>query len=386
MKRIGIIDNLQDIQNFAAQKYEDANAAEVMHATGGNTGNIAFVYGVNKLIQNTRTRIGWGWTPSVTRERVDHLVVCCANQIGAHVDLGIWAEKLYNFNLPVTLIGLGAQSTNQQTMPEVPKGTIDFLTQATKLNASTKPNIAVRGKFTQSVLKKLGFDSLALGCPSLHISNRHRLGKEILARQIGSKFMKVAVAAGNPWHQPSAKIENKLVEIVDNYDGEYILQHPESMLSFAYGELTKISKETIDHFLKIYESKNDLQSLMEWYRRNAVTFVDAPNWMKFLRKFDAAVGPRYHGIALAIQAGVPGCVISIDSRTEELCEGTGIKSITHSKAHTLSADELVHECIWTEDDANIFDDMRSQKALEYTEFMDSNEIKASDHLVKLAEH
>ena len=384
MKRIGIIDNLQDIHNFSLVRYEDASAAEVMNATGGNTGNVAFVYGVNKLIQNSRVRVGWGWTPSVTRERVDHLVICCANQIGKHIDLGDWAEKLKNFNLPVTLIGLGAQSVDQQTMPEVPVGTVEFLKQVSKLKVSDMPNIAVRGKFTQSVLKNLGIESLPLGCPSLHISSEKRLGDVILSRQKDSDFRKIAVAAGNPWHQPSAKLENKLVQIVDDYEGEYILQHPESMLKFAYGELSNIPKETIEHFLKVYESKTNLQSLVEWYRRSSSVFIDAPNWMRFLKKFDAAIGPRYHGIALAVQAGIPGCVITIDSRTEELCEGTGLKRIALAEAQGLSPAELVNECMWSEKDASDFNDSRLENARQYVKFLASNEIKGSDHLVNLA--
>ncbi len=32
------------------------------------------------------------------------------------------------------------------------------------------------------------------------------------------------------------------------------------------------------------------------------------------------IGPRIHGVMLAIQAGIPAICIAIDSRTEELCQ------------------------------------------------------------------
>ena len=94
MKRIGIIDNLNNIEQFVNYQFSQASAQDVMTATGGNTGNIAFVHGVRKLIGNQLTRIGWGWEASVVRQKVDHLIICCANQLGEHVDLGGWADRL----------------------------------------------------------------------------------------------------------------------------------------------------------------------------------------------------------------------------------------------------------------------------------------------------
>jgi polysaccharide pyruvyl transferase WcaK-like protein len=55
-------------------------------------------------------------------------------------------------------------------------------------------------------------------------------------------------------------------------------------------------------------------------RRYATTFIDAASWMDAMRKFDFVVGPRFHGVMLGIQAGVPGAVIAHDSRTLELCQ------------------------------------------------------------------
>ncbi|SSW87067.1 Uncharacterised protein [Klebsiella pneumoniae] len=117
MKRIGIIDNLNNIEQFVNYQFSQASAQDVMTATGGNTGNIAFVHGVRKLIGNQLTRIGWGWEASVVRQKVDHLIICCANQLGEHVDLGGWADRLEAFGLPVTLFGIGAQADSMNVHP-----------------------------------------------------------------------------------------------------------------------------------------------------------------------------------------------------------------------------------------------------------------------------
>jgi len=381
MKRIGVIDNLIDIQSLLENKYHNCNAAEVMKATGGNTGNVAFVFGVRHIIKNPVTRIGWGWTPEVVKQRVDHLVVCCANQIGAHADLSNWADKLEMFGLPVTLIGLGAQSESYEIKPFVPEGTKKFLSVVDAFRANpSNSNIGVRGQFTQKTLQSLGFDSVRTGCPSLMISKDKELGKNILKRQGDTRYEKVAVAAGNPWHGSSAFLESILVDVVDKYSGAYILQHPESMLQVAYGEIENITENTINHFLKIYGDHFNFEKMLSWYRRNAYVFIDAPNWMRFLDKFDAVIGSRYHGVALALQHTIPGCVFTIDSRTQELCDETAVKAINISQLKNIQADELVDITRWSFNDADCFDSNRVLKAKVISEFLLASGIEPSEHL------
>lgn len=383
MKRVGLIDNLQDLQSFIAQKYDEATAAECMAATGGNTGNVAFVHAARKIIGNPITRVGWGWTPAVVRERVDHLVICCANQLGKHADLGNWADRLEQFGLPVTLIGIGAQSDSIECFPEIPDGTKRFLKYVAANSHTGAVNIATRGMFTKAFLSSLGIPSESIGCPSLHISSTASLGRAILDAQANRVIQRVAVAAGNPWHVPSAHLEPLLVEIVDAFRGDYVIQHPESMLSFAFGESEKISEQVRGRFISVYKDKFDFEGLMAWYRRNATVYVDAASWIRAMRKYDLVVGPRYHGVALGIQAGTPGCVITIDSRTEELCLGTGIKHIKLADALSFSAQDLVDQSMWNKDEAEMFDDTRRLRSRQYLGFLEQNNLMPSNHLCSL---
>ncbi len=385
MKRIGLIDNLVDINSFLENKFHTATAAEVMTATGGNTGNVAFVFGTRKMLKNPITRIGWGWTPEVVRQRVDHLVVCCANQIGPHADLAGWADRLEQFGLPATFVGLGAQADDFSKAPAIPVGTLKFLEVATRFRSdSGAANIAVRGEFTKGVLAGVGTASEAAGCPSLMISKEPALGAAILARQPETAFRQVVVAAGNPWHGPSAFIERLLVEIVERFAGTYILQHPVSMLNVAFGEHEQLPPETVKRFLAVYGERFDVEGLFAWYRQHAAVFVDVPNWLRFLSRADCVLGPRYHGVALGMQAGKPGYVITIDSRTQELCDGTGIKSLPVAEALQWDADRLVEFARWSADDAMAFDANRSQKAVICADFLRSNGLEPSDHLTALA--
>lgn len=385
MNRIGIIDNFNDIRGFAEDQFHEASAGQIMAATGGNTGNVAFVFGLRRLIKNPTVRVEWGWSPTFVRSQVDQLVVCCANQIGPHADLSPWADMLEAFDLPVTLVGLGAQAASYDTFPEIPEGTRRLLAVANKLRAhASNPNISVRGHFSRRTLSNIEIEACATGCPSLLISSQRKLGQALLDRQAETPASMVAVASGNPWHGPSAFLESRLTEVVNQFKGAYILQHPETMIQFALGETERLSPTSIQRFLDVYTSHHGLEDLLDWYRRHAHTFVDAPNWMQFLRKFDLVIGPRYHGVALGLQSGVPGCVFTIDSRTRELCEETAIKSIPIDKLKSASAQELVTLSRWTQQDAELFDANRELKVKTYQSFLRSNDIEPSDHLMKLA--
>lgn len=382
MKRVGIIDNLNNIEQFVNYHFSEANADEVMAATGGNTGNIAFVHGVRKLIGNQLTRIGWGWDPAVVRQKVDHLVICCANQLGAHVDLGGWADRLEAFDLPVTLFGIGAQADSIDVFPTLPAGTIRFLQVVKKLSIATDSNIASRGEYTANVILNQGFKASPLGCPSLHASAVKNLGEQILLRQNKYKISKVTVAAGNPWHAKSAPLEKKLCEIVDKYHGEYILQHPLAMVQYMYDERDSIADSVRERFSEVY-GVADFEELLSWYRKNASLYVDVGTWMLALKRSDLVLGPRYHGVALGLQAGIPGTVIAIDSRTTELCQGTGIKYLKLEEALKMNSEDIVSASKWSENDAELFDFRREVAAKGYIDFLHSNSLKPSSHLLEL---
>jgi len=370
-KRIGLIDNLGDVISFTQKKLLNATASEVMEVTGGNTGNIAFVEGIKKLLNFNVVRISWSTSPEWISKNIDLIVIACANQLGAHVDLKPWAERIALFNKPTALIGLGAQSESREIQPDIPQGTLDFLNIIKELKPNGVTNITSRGEFSTSVLTKHGISSIPAGCPSLHLVDKHDLGSEIFAFQNKTSVKKISIAAGNPWHQKSANLEKRLTDIVDHYNGAYVLQHPTSMLSLALGEEVSLNNAQMEGYLKAYEGKYSREQLIEWYRRNAVFFIDIGNWMQFYKRFDFVLGPRYHGVALAIQAARPATVISIDSRTEELCEFTGVKQLNLETAKDLTINDLISYSRWTKEDAERLTILKTKQRIAYSNFLES---------------
>jgi len=381
MKNIGLITNTNP-KLLENDLQTGTSFAEIVdQAMGGNTGNIGFVHGVKKLLGDRVLQIGWGDNPVNIQKHIDHIVVCCANQIGEHVDLGRWGEVLQSYDKPVTLVGLGAQATSKDEYPSIPDGTMKFLKVVSNHNVSKYGNILVRGTYTQAVLRLAGFESIPAGCPSLLISSTPQLGRKISELCKHRSPSRIAVAAGNPWHEISAHLENKLISIVSEWDGEYVVQHPLTMLMYSLGESHMIEQSIRDSFCKVYAQSMAPSEVAYWFERYSVTFTEAPAWMRFLKKYDLTIGPRYHGVALAIQSGRPGLVITIDSRTQELCDSTGIKNIALKDASKMSSAELVSHAVWSDKDGVRLDEARRVQSGRFSAAFCDNQLTPSTHAI-----
>lgn len=382
--KIGVITNLIKIDDFVAKKMATANTEQWMEATGGNTGNVAFVQGIKNILGDEFGVVNWGDNPKAVNKYYDMLVICCANQIGAHVDLAGWADRLKHFDLPTVFIGLGAQSEEIGKIPDIPDGSKEFLQLTKSLRTNeNKCNIITRGLFSSEVVAHYGVESSPFGCPSQFISTQPELGQKCLAHQQRTQYDRIMTAAGNPWH-PSASLENTLTEIVENYRGDYILQHPKALIQLALGETEDLSKEQIKRLENVYSRIGTWENIKAWFESFSVLFADAQNWMHYSKHFTLAIGPRYHGVALPIQAGVPGKVISIDSRTEELSVTTGIPTVKYKDIEQLTAEELIASCRWKQEDADDYDKVRATNAINYREFLKDNNLPVSSAIEVLS--
>lgn len=381
LKRVGFISNLIDVEGLTHGEGYAASIDRYMEAVGGNTGNLAFVHGTRKCLANPIIPIGWGTSAEYVKQNVDVVVVSCANQVGAHADLTDWYESIERFDKPVVLVGLGAQTPNYEANIEVPESVAAFLTAVSSRRAGDGSNIAVRGDYSKSVLANLGFDSEAIGCPSLYISAQRELG-QLIAQRSSADMRRIAVAAGNPFHPANREVESRLVEVCERYNGAYVVQHPAQMVDMALDGRRQEEVSVTDiaqalGFAGVAECR-------DWFDRNAYSFHETQAWIHFLRHYDGAVGARYHGIALAVQAGVPGVVVHIDNRTSELSSTTMIPSIRASDISEMSAADLVAMVPWSLQQALDFDENRQRRASWMADFLAANDLQPSEQLLSLA--
>jgi len=307
------------------RRVEDAfrrSSDHLFAKSGANIGNFAFVEALWSHLSPHVEIFPWEASPSLLRERCDIIVMACANQLGPHSNLEQLATTFERAGLPILAIGLGAQAKALGETIELTKGTERWLEVVAAHAPSKAPNIGVRGEFSREQVERCGFGDRAVvvGCPSHFLNPDPSLPALLEDRHRREPIERVAVPAGLPQWAKLAPIERALADIVEATKGIYIAQSEIDMVRLARGEWQAIAPSTFSAMRDYIRPGVSGEAFRLWCKRYATCFADATSWMESMRTFDFVVGPRFHGVMLAIQAGTPGAVIAHDSRTHELCQ------------------------------------------------------------------
>ena len=311
--------------------YYRKDAKTLLAETGGNTGNLAFMFAVARHVPHGRV-VHWDMPVRDIRAAGDIIVLALANQLGKHTDLDRAAARLEELGLPVIGLGLGAQAPSMGADVELSAGTERWLRTIARLRPSDAPNLGVRGAYTKAQIARLGMPDAAVvtGCPSNFISMNDDIAGKV-ARGFGRKPRHIAVAAGIPYIPALAGIERDLADIVTQTGGAYIVQHGLEMLQLARNEFDTMAPEKFELCRRYIMPNRSADEFKAWCRQHAYAHYDARSWMDFMRRFDFVVGTRFHGVMLAFQDGIPGGCIAHDSRTQEMCETMGIPVRHHTE-------------------------------------------------------
>jgi hypothetical protein len=367
--------------------YSNMGFEDLYKGVGHNNGNLAFVHAIASHVGNETKFFPWHASPDTLRREADIIVIPCANQLGPHTDLGSMADRLETAGLPIVAIGLGAQADNTATDVQVSEGTLRWAQLLRKQAASSAPNIYTRGTYTTEQLDKLGIgDTIPGGCPSFFTNQQPKLGEKIWKNWSSTPLPRlISVAGGHQAWGRTRDIEHQLISMMMDpmSPGQYVVQSMGDMIKISRGEfdtieekvLANIHAHTVPHYTR-EEFKN-------WCINYARSFYDVPSWMDSLRRFDLTIGSRYHGVALALQAEKMGLTIAIDSRTEELCQNTGVPFIRAAEcAAPLTRAKLKKMINF---DPIAYDKIRSERAALYIDFLQKNQIKPAAFLQKIAE-
>ena len=379
VRRVAILPNLSIGQLGRAGSIPTASAATLTEALGGNSGNVAYVDGLVASLARSHM-ITWSTPPELVRANADIIVVACANQLGDHVDLSGWADRLAAFGLPVVLVGLGAQASEIGHHLELKAGTRAALDVVAALSGGA-PAMLVRGAYTADVLALHGYASTVIGCPSLFLSPTRDLGARIAARVAAGIGSRPAIAAGHHHYHDMAP-EHRLIAAVDHDDGCYVVQHPEAMIALARSDPTDTESAPFALLVERLLPDLTLPEVREWGRRRAFVFTDSQSWMSFLRRYDYAIGPRFHGVALAIQAERPGVVLHVDSRTQEMAQTMAIPSLPFEAVPTSALRDVVARA-WTAEAGIRFDTRRTALATVFCAALRDHRIAVGPRLAAL---
>jgi hypothetical protein len=316
MKRIAFMATSRSVPDLYA-----ADGEKLYNMLGGNTGNVAFVNAIASHLSGQVNFVSWNASAEELKRAGDIVVIACANQLGAHTDLGKTAHNLDSAGLPIVAIGLGAQADSQAKDATITEGTRRWVEVIAAHAPSNKSNIGLRGKYTLQQIERLGLKANAVvtGCPSNFTNLSYDYVGSVTAKS-KRKVALVASAIGHPFSPELANIEQQVLNLVDETEGVCIVQHGLSMIHLATDEFDKLKPSLLETTRRYFRPNLSPEAFKVWCRKRMLAFGDADHWMAWTKRYDFVVGPRFHGVMLAIQAGVPAGCIAHDSRTLEMCQ------------------------------------------------------------------
>lgn len=282
-----------------------------------NAGNLLFLHAAFRLLAAD------GVTVDVDRFRVqardadrinrdyDGYVVPFANAFRPQFEptLRRWTELIERLRIPVTILGVGAQSTSDQDFQ--PLAALDATVRRfVSAVLERGPSIGVRGGFTADYLARLGFrgDTVeVIGCPSVFIDGP---GLSVRKREGPLRASDPISVNAAPYQPGMGQVIRRHLERYE--DCVYVAQDPALLELLAYGSSTA----DVPRAAGFPHSAED--PMVRSGRARIFTSI-AP-WLDLMRTRSFTFGSRLHGNLAAIMAGTPAYILTHDSRTLEVAQ------------------------------------------------------------------
>jgi hypothetical protein len=282
---------------------------------GENVGNLLFSSASYKLLQTEGTEVEVGGLHGGRAEakrinaQTDHVVIPLANAFRPSYasSLDRMSETIEALRVPVTVLGVGAQLRLDGKVERL-DSMKESVSRFVRAVLERSPSIGVRGEFTETYLRGLGFkDVEVIGCPSVFLRGPDlRVEKRVAALTTESR---VSLNL-SPYVPGLGPIVERHTQRYPNL--RYAAQHHD-----ALGMLLSTKHRSRTHSTD--------QSVLPTHHAHPLVrdgrtsfFVDPEPWMRYLAGFDFSFGTRIHGNIAALLAGTPAMVVAHDSRTLEL--------------------------------------------------------------------
>jgi polysaccharide pyruvyl transferase WcaK-like protein len=272
-----------------------------------NSGNLVIGHAVQSHLGYCHDELGFmeDFVPEEINEKYDALVIPASNFINEKKNLIQQSLLLERINIPVAVIGLGAQARNINSGLKLNKDLVKFL----QILSSKSNTIGVRGFFTAELLFSAGIKNVSvIGCPgcfinmdpgfSLHKKPFQECFRSVIGMNKKNDNHHLFDFALNAKSTLIAQTEKDEVEM-HIHDKEYFLK------SRIFDEYYSKSKANPDQVFK-------------YLTENTKIFYNIEKWQEELKMYDFSFGMRFHGNMMALQQKIPALWITHDSRTSEL--------------------------------------------------------------------
>lgn len=302
-------------------------SSALMERVGDNTGNLVFQHAVSRLLSEDPILLGfeasaepWQIPPTVRL-----IVFPAANLVRPNLDLTPLVRRLERANLPLFLVGLGAEEFSRSSALDELHPSIHRLLA---LIHERSPAVSVRGERTADVLSSVGIENIYVtGCPSNFLSTDLEFPRSIeekLQRQLGS----VIIHGGEPWPKAEelATLESRLAGWAATAPSVYVQQSVPLVQHLMRGDECEVGEgrsatgQLIESLRRTLLPEVSVADMNEFLRSKWRSYFHVEQWLEDSRRFDFSLGGRIHGNMVAFQAGVPALFITVDGRSSELVE------------------------------------------------------------------
>lgn len=354
---------------YEVHAYTNRSIADCFEATGFNTGNLLIGNGLVKQLRYDKIAT---FSPSMSAEYInesfDQIVIPAANFLHPKFDFSPLSSVLEKTNLPVFMVGLGAQlPTVDHEMQHIPDGTWRLV----QIAAERSKTVGVRGYFTADVLRKQGIPNVRVtGCPSLytnlvHYSRIKRVAGSVIDKTVVNGSRNVVDHAAD--RASAVRVEQQLFRFAYTHRRPFVLQNEQPEIQLSLGDTADAKQSDIITLAKFFSITPD--EFTEYFGACGKTFFSVQEWFEWIRGYDFSIGTRFHGNLAALLNGVPAVVLVHDSRTRELCEFAAIPHAFIQDIHELDPQRLYEKANF-----DLFEERYSQLHRKYVEFLNENKI------------
>lgn len=345
--------------------------ATLMAAAGYNTGNMLFTNAVWEQIDGAKQAVGFKFNPEKLNKSLSAVVIPAANWFSSSVDFSDLANRVEQLDIPVVMIGLGAQDGSYSHEIDVPEGTVRLV----RAVAERSKSVSVRGNYTKAVLEKYGITNVTVtGCPSLYQEFRPGADKLLAATARNSDGpLLLHSTRYYASHRPFAEtpsVHRDIFQLAFATATDLLMQSEPEEISMMVPSAEKpdITPETMGLMLQIYGASNQAE-LEAYIAKHARVFFDVSRWSAAMLSYGRVFGTRLHATIMALNSGVPAMLVCHDSRTQEVAEFAKLPS-TAPEEGSLS-DEGIRK-MFQSADFEAFRKARKINAATYFEFLVAN--------------
>lgn len=361
----------------------DRRFTAMMAMAGHNTGNLLFTHAVWEQVKGPKVRIGFQFSPTEANAKLKAVVIPAANWLGPHLDLSELADLVEQLDIPVTLIGLGAQDVTYSSEVNIPEGTMRLI----KAVAERSRSISVRGDYSREIVQATGIRNVVTtGCPSLY-QDLQPNAAQTLARASYDKaaptlFHSTRYSARETSFVKKKSAHLKIFRHAYRYQLDLLMQSEPEEISMITESRNKpeITQETIDSLLKIYGASTWAE-LEPYILEHTKVFFDIPSWSQAVTQYGSVYGTRLHATIMALNSGVPAILLPHDSRTQEVCDFASLPSIP---AHKARIGKFWIKSAFSRLELSTYLQKRTENQKIYTDFLAENDLEPAESLYAIS--